>query len=357
MLAALDHDGNPSSIHMEGRRARKIIEEARGAVAALAGSTPDNVIFTSGGTEANALALLGALHGAAADEDRILRLFVSAIEHESVRQTVLHAAETNPGLRLTNCAVTGQGQLELDSLRRLLPEGKGRALVSLMAVNNETGVIQPVADAATIARSHGALLHCDAIQAAGRIDIPDGADYLTLSAHKIGGPKGIGALIVRSGAPLLPQMRGGQQEFGRRAGTENVAAIAGFGAAAKLRAAPTTRRDALEARLKEACPEAVIFGSGVDRVANTICIAAPAISAETMTIALDLDGFAVSAGSACSSGKVAPSHVLAAMRIAPELAQCAIRVSFGWNTTDNDLTAFAEAWSRIVARASSRAAA
>ncbi len=358
MLAALDQDGNPSSIHGEGRSARKIIEEARAHVAALAGTTPENVIFTSGGTEANVLALRGALQGAAASGDRILRLFVSAIEHESILQTAMHEAETNPGLRVTHCTVNGQGQIDLENLRNLLSEGKGRALVSLMAVNNETGVIQPVADAASLARSNGALLHCDAIQAAGRINIPDCADYLTLSAHKIGGPKGIGALIVRPGAPLLAQMRGGQQESGRRAGTENVAAIAGFGAAAKLRAdTQTARRDTLEARLKDACPDAIIFGSGVERVANTICIAAPCVSAETMTIALDLDGFAVSAGSACSSGKMAPSHVLAAMGVTPELAACAIRISFGWNTNDNELTAFADAWSRVVRRARARAAA
>lgn len=365
MLAALQSCGNASSVHAEGRQARSIIDGARRDVASLVGVGADNVIFTSGGTEANALALLGSIDEAAKSGARISRLIVSAIEHESVRANAAFCEETKPGLRVAVCPVTAQGQVDLDVLRRLLMEGKGRALVSIMAVNNETGVVQPIKGAVVLSRAHGALVHCDAVQAAGRIPISFDdwdVDYLSLSAHKIGGPQGAGALVVRSGVPLAPQVRGGSQELGRRAGTENVAAFAGFGAAAKAATSEmmtvqtwSARRDSLERRLREA--GSVVFGAEVERVVNTICVAAPGVSAATMVIALDLDGFAVSAGSACSSGKVSQSHVLAAMGVDPELAAGAIRISFGWHTGDEELTAFAEAWTRIVSRARSRVAA
>ena len=365
MLAALQSCGNASSVHAEGRQARSIIDAARRDVASLVGVGADNVIFTSGGTEANALALLGSIDEAAKSGARISRLIVSAIEHESVRANAAFCEETKPGLRVAVCPVTAQGQVDLDVLRRLLMEGKGRALVSIMAVNNETGVVQPIKGAGVLSRAHGALVHCDAVQAAGRIPISFDdwdVDYLSLSAHKIGGPQGAGALVVRSGVPLAPQVRGGSQEVGRRAGTENVAAFAGFGAAAKAAMSEmmtvqtwSARRDSLERRLREA--GSVVFGAEVERVVNTICVAAPGVSAATMVIALDLDGFAVSAGSACSSGKVSQSHVLAAMGVDPELAAGAIRISFGWHTGDEELTAFAEAWTRIVSRARSRVAA
>jgi cysteine desulfurase len=245
----------------------------------------------------------------------------------------------------------------------MLSEGKGRALVSLMAANNETGVVQPVAEAAKIARAHGALVHSDAVQAVGKIGVDAGAlgiDYLSFNAHKFGGPQGVGALVVRQGAPLAPQVRGGGQEFGRRAGTENVAAIAGFGAAAE--AAQRSRlnagwRTGLERALRAAVPQTVVFGADAERLANTACIAAPGVPSENMVIALDLDGFSVSAGAACSSGKVAQSHVLSAMGVDPQLASCAIRVSFGWNTAEQDLASFADAWTKIVKRAEGRAAA
>ncbi len=365
MLAALDACGNASSIHAEGRQARSIIDGARRDVASLVGVGADNVIFTSGGTEANALALLGSIDEAAKSGARISRLIISAIEHESVRANAAFCEETKPGLRVAVCPVTAQGQVDLEALRRLLMEGKGRALVSVMAVNNETGVVQPIKGAVALSRAHGALVHCDAVQAAGRTPISFDhwdVDYLSLSAHKIGGPQGAGALVVRNGVPLASQMRGGSQEFGRRAGTENVAGLAGFGAAAKAAAAElasvkawAARRDSMERRLREA--GAVVFGGEVERVANTVCVAVSGISAATMVIALDLDGFAVSAGSACSSGKVSQSHALAAMGVDPELAACAIRISFGWHTGDEELTAFAEAWARIVSRARSRVAA
>ena len=362
MLAALGASGNAQSVHTEGRRARATVEAARRQVAALAGAAADDVIFTSGGSEANALALRGAVQAAANAGERITRLIVSAIEHDSVLANAGACEESFAGLRMLVCSVTRDGVVDLDELRRLLMEGKGRALISLMAANNETGVIQPIAEAAALARSNNALFHCDAVQAAGKIPLgAEVADYVTLSAHKIGGPQGIGALIACTGASLAPQIRGGGQEQGRRAGTENVAAIAGFGAAAEAaqRALPwkCAAREELERQLKKVAPDAVIFGAQVERLPNTICVAAPSVPSENMVIALDLDGFAASAGAACSSGKVSRSHVLEAMGVDPALAACAIRVSFGSDTSPSDLTAFAEAWGRIVMRAAARAAA
>jgi cysteine desulfurase len=362
MLAALDAPGNALSVHAQGRAARSLVEKARRQIAAAVGAQPDDVIFTSGGTEANTLALRGALQAASAAGERITRLIVSAIEHDSIRATAAACEETFAGLRVLTAPVTPTGSLNLTEFKRLLDEGKGRTLVSLMAANNETGVIQPVAEAAAIAKAHHALVHCDAVQSLGKtpVNIADlGADYVSLSAHKIGGPQGVGALVVRQGAPLAPQHLGGGQEFGRRAGTHNVAAIAAFGAAveAATRALPTTAaRTELERRLKAASADAVIFGETETRLPNTICIAAPSVPAETMVIALDLDGFAVSAGAACSSGKVTQSHVLTAMGVAPQLAASAIRVSLGWKTQEQELSAFADAWSRIVTRAQARAA-
>lgn len=366
MIAALDEPGNAQSVHAEGRGARALVEKARGQIAALSGAVKDDIVFVSGGSEANALALRGALQAAAAAGERITRLIVSAIEHDSVRLNAAACEETIAGVRVQECPVTPSGALDLNELRRILGEGKGRALVSLMAANNETGAIQPLAEAAEIARKHNALVHSDAVQAAGKLPlapIVSAADYVSLSAHKLGGPQGIGALIVRRGAPFDAQIKGGAQENGRRAGTENVASIAGFGAAAEAAArdlatnAWRVRRETLERRLKVADPTAVIFAESADRLANTICIASPAVPSENMVIALDLDGFAVSAGAACSSGKVARSHVLAAMGVNKDLAGHAIRISFGWNTKDEELAAFADAWTRIVKRAQARAAA
>lgn len=363
MLAALESPGNALSVHADGRRARATIEAARRTVAAAVGANADDVIFTSGGSESNALALRGAVQGAASAGARISRLIVSAIEHDSVRATAASCEETAPGLRVLVCPVLVSGVVDTNELDRILSEGKGRALVSLMAANNETGVVQPVAEVAKVARAHGALVHTDAVQAVGKTAVDFGAlgvDYLSFNAHKFGGPQGVGALVVRQGAPLAPQVRGGGQEFGRRAGTENVAAIAGFGAA--VEAAERSRLNAgwrldLERRLLAAVPEAVVFGADAARLPNTLCIAAPGVPSENMVIALDLDGFSVSAGAACSSGKVTQSHVLTAMGVEPPLAACAIRVSFGWNTSEQDLASFADAWVKIVKRAEARAAA
>ena len=367
MIEAIDSCGNPSSVHREGRVARQCVETARGRVAKLVHTNSDNVIFTSGGTEANALALRGTLQAAATAGQRISRLIVSEIEHDSILANAATCEDTFPGLRLTVCPVTENGQVNVAEFRRLLREGKGRALVSMMLVNNETGVVQPISELATLAREAGAMIHCDAVQAAGRLSIEMtklGVDCLTLSSHKIGGPQGIGALIAAPSVPLASQISGGRQEVGRRAGTENVSAIAGFGAAAIAAGGAHLQsksladmRMTLERRLMEACPEAVVFGNNAERVANTICVAAPMVSAETMVIALDLDGFAVSAGAACSSGKVSKSHVLKAMHVDDSLASCAIRLSFGWQTKDEELVAFADAWASVVKRARSRAAA
>ncbi len=367
MLTALDATGNAQSVHAEGRQARARIEKSRKQVSALVDCAASDVIFTSGGSEANALALRGAIQGAAEAGDRFTRLVVSAIEHDSVLANAALCEATNAGLRVVECPVTGQGVVDLIEFRRILREGKGRALVSIMAANNETGVVQPIAEVVNEAKTVGALVHCDAVQAAGKLPFSFaklGLDYATLSAHKVGGPQGVGALVARSKVPLARQIAGGGQERGHRAGTENVAAIAGFGAAAEAASRDLdqigdmqTLREYGEQILNAICPDATIFGVGAARLANTICIAAPGMSAETLVIALDLEGFAVSAGAACSSGKVRQSHVLAAMGVDSVLAKNAIRVSFGPTTTRGELNAFAEAWARILKRAQPRAAA
>jgi cysteine desulfurase len=366
---ALGACGNASSVHAAGRSARAQIEEARDHVAQLAGATPPSVVFTSGGSEANALALRGAIAGAALEEDRIARLFVSAIEHESVRANASVLAEAVPGLKLTEIPVTEYGTVDLGALRLNLIQGKGRVFISVMAANNETGVVQDIPGIAKLVKSEGgegALFHIDAVQAAGRTALSFdacGADYMTLSAHKLGGPQGAGALLVRDGAPLAPQIAGGGQEMRRRSGTENVAAIAGFGAAAaelanfadgmaKVRAL----RDRFEAELARAVPELIIFGAGIERLPNTSNFAIPGLAAETALIALDLDGVAVSSGSACSSGKVKPSHVLAAMGVDEALARCGIRVSFGWTNSDSDVDAAIQSLRRLIARRTALAA-
>jgi cysteine desulfurase len=341
MASALELTGNPSSVHGEGRAARALIEQARGDVAALAGADARNVIFTSGGTEANALALSPALGE---------RLLVSAIEHPSVLAGGRFAA-------VEKIAVDANGIVDLAVLEAKLANTK-RALVSLMAANNETGVVQPVAAAAEIVHRHGGLLHVDAVQAAGRmpIDINTfGADLLTLSAHKIGGLKGVGALIARGDIHVDPLIRGGGQERGSRAGTENVAGIAAFGAAAEEARAKlaeeagemAAKHAKLEANIRTSLPHAVIFGSTVERLPNTTLVAIPGAKAETLVIAFDLDGVAVSSGAACSSGKVAPSHVLAAMGVAAELSRGAIRVSLGPTTTEAEIDRFLQVWKRL----------
>jgi cysteine desulfurase len=345
-LAALEANGNPSSVHREGRAARRLVEQAREQVAALVGAEPRNVVFTSGGTEANMLALVPT----AARE----RLLTSAIEHPSVL-----AGGRFPAGNVERLPVTGDGQIDLAALERRMAALGGRALVSITAANNESGVVQPVSQAARLVHSAGSLLHVDAVQAAGRIacDISAmGADLVTLSAHKIGGPKGVGALIARTGLDALnPLITGGGQERGARAGTENVAGIAGFGAAAAAAraslAAEAARmaalRERLETGLKAATPEVLVFGVEAERLPNTTLFAGPGMKAETAVIAFDLEGVAVSAGAACSSGKIQPSHVLAAMGVPPQLARAAVRVSLGPTTTESDVDRFIAAWIKV----------
>lgn len=346
MVQALDLVGNPSSVHGFGRAVRRAVEDARARVAALAGVRPAQVFFTGSGTEANNLALRG-FPGR--------RAVVSAIEHESVLAAVPAALADAPRI-----PVDGDGVADLSALDRILGEGEGPALVSLMLVNNETGVIQPVAAAAAIAHAHGALLHCDAIQAAGRLPLDLaalGADLLTLSAHKIGGPAGAGALVIAEGLEPEALIRGGGQEKRRRAGTENVVGLVGFGAAARLaleelpEAGRLTRlRDALEARVRDAVPEALVMGGAVGRVGNTSCLLLPGVPGETQVMALDLAGVAVSAGSACSSGTVKPSHVLAAMGQPTDAAASAIRVSLGWDSDAAAVDRFVAAYAALAQR-------
>jgi len=350
---ALAVPGNPSSVHAEGRAARRLVEEAREEVAALVGARPGDVFFTSSGTEANMLALTPAIQ--TADERRPReKLLISAIEHSSVR-----AGGRFPHGAVADIAVNADGRVDLAALADALA-GTSRPLVSIMLANNETGVVQPIAQAAAMVHAAGGLLHVDAVQAAGRIacDINAlGADLLTLSAHKIGGPQGVGAL-VRAREDIHfpdPLIRGGGQERGLRAGTENVAGIAAFGAAAaavrRQGAAEAdlmrALRDKLEAGLRAVTPGAVIFGEEAERLPNTTLFAAEAMKAETAVISFDLEGIAVSSGAACSSGKVQPSHVLAAMGVSPALTRGAVRLSLGWATTEADIERFLGAWRKL----------
>jgi cysteine desulfurase len=350
MAAALDLCGNPSSVHAEGRQARRLMENARDIVAGAIGVSAKNIVLTSGGTEANALALRSGLRRGSSPP--VERLVVSAIEHASVLAGGRFAAEAIEIVR-----VTRSGLLDLKQLRTAL-EGRPPALVSVMLANNETGAVQPVAEAAEIVHAAGGLLHVDAIQAFGKIpfDINElNADLITVSAHKIGGPKGVGALALAEGLlGLEPLLRGGGQEQSRRAGTENVAGIAGFGAATKAAletlADGAARLKGLRTRLENGLREtqgAIVFSDDVPRLPNTTLFTVPGLRAETAVIGFDLAGIAVSSGSACSSGKVQPSHVLEAMGFDPEIAQGAVRLSLGWSTRDTDIDRCLEAWRKV----------
>ena len=350
MAAAFDLWGNPSSVHAEGRQVRRLVEEARASVAAAVGALPRNLVFTSSGTEANALALAPRLRRGG--QGSVQRLLISAIEHASVLAGGRFASDA-----IGRIAVTRSGLVDLDDLRRQLTSGPP-ALVSIMAANNETGALQPIREAGEIVHEADGLLHVDAIQAFGKIpfDISTiGVDLATLSAHKIGGPKGVGALVVADGiAGLEPLLRGGGQELGRRAGTENVAGIAGFGAAAQAAMANLDAeasrmqllRDRLERGLRQS-ESLTLFSEEVARLPNTSLFTAPGLKAETAVIGFDLEGIAVSSGSACSSGKVQPSHVLQAMGFADKTAQGAVRLSLGWSTSEADIDCCLEAWRKL----------
>ncbi len=338
MAEALRLGGNPSSVHRGGRTARATVERARRQVGELVGALPTEVVFTSGGTEANNLALNGTGAG---------RVIVSAVEHDSVRQA-RRDAEVLP--------VDSNGVVDLGALERMLAANTASTLVSVMAANNETGVLQPVGEVARIARAAGALVHCDAVQAAGKapVDLHGlGVDYLSLSAHKIGGPTGSGALVVRAGAPLVPDRRGGGQESNRRAGTENVAGIAGFGAAAEAARGGLDvegLRNRFEAAVRALAPESLLFGATGPRLGNTSCLSMPGVKAETQVMAFDLAGVGVSAGAACSSGKVQRSTVLEAMGVPSDAAECAVRVSLGWNSSSDDIERLIAAWRDLYLR-------
>jgi len=350
IAAALDLAGNPSSVHAEGRRVRALVEGARETVAASIGACRDDIAFTSGGTEAVGSPLRGALQ---ATGNAVL--VASAIEHDAVSSLVT-GNEAWP--------TRSDGVVELDWLRHATAKlmGQGyRPLVSLMLVNNETGVIQPVAEAAEIVHAAGGLIHCDAIQALGKIEVSIidlDVDYLSLSAHKMGGPQGVGAFYVKPGAPFRAVQTGGGQEFGRRAGTENVAGIAGFGAAADAAINGIAQyrplalhRDRMEARLKTVAPTLQVHGGAAPRVAGVSCLGVEGLASETQIMGLDLAGFALSAGSACSSGKVKPSRVLTAMGLSDTAARSSVRASFGWNSAPSEFEALAEAWIKMAARA------
>jgi cysteine desulfurase len=336
-------------VHAEGRRARAIIDTAREQVASLVGAKPSEVVFTSGATEANNCVMAAGWKA----------ICVSAIEHDSVL-----APARASGAKVIALPAGKNGVVDLQSVAGQLAQaasGGAHALLSVMMANNETGVIEPVADAAALAREHGLSLHVDAVQGLGRLPVNFaelGADTLVVSAHKLGGPRGVGALIVRDGVNLLPLIKGGGQERRRRGGTENVAGIAGFGAATAEIAGEADAvvrmqvlRDKLEAGVMAATPNAVIVGREAARLANTSCVAVPGKPAETLVIRLDLEGVAVSAGAACTSGKVGANSVLEAMGLGADIARSAVRVSLGPQTREDDIAAFLAAWEKIVGRA------
>jgi cysteine desulfurase len=361
--AAFELAGNPSSIHEEGRAARAIVEQARAAVAALAGTPPRGVTFVASGTEAANLVLTPAIMGAGGTP--LAGLIMSAGEHSCVlrgHRFAPSAVEIAP--------LREDGRIDLAALAQMLAHQPAPMMLALQGANNETGIMQPVAEAAALVHSAGGIVVCDAVQLAGRAPCTAtalGADFLIFSAHKLGGPKGAGALVAAS--PEIgvaePLIRGGGQERGLRAGTENVAAIAGFGAAARIALAESAReparlkalRDQLSRLVMRAAPDAVIFGAAVDRLPNTLCFALPGAVAETLVIALDLAGVAVSSGAACSSGKVARSHVLDAMGVDATLGAGAIRLSLGWSSDEADVAHFGEAFGEIVVRIKKRRAA
>jgi cysteine desulfurase len=350
MAGAWDLIGNPSSVHAEGRASRRLVEDARAVIAGAVGAEARNVVFTSGGTEANSLALTPGLRRNSGLP--INRLIVSAIEHASVLTGGRFAREA-----IEILGVDASGVIDLGHLREMLADGPP-ALVSVMAANNETGALQPVAEVAGIVHGAGGLLHIDAVQALGKISFyirEVKADLVSISAHKLGGPKGVGALVLADGldGPEVA-IRGGGQEKGRRAGTENVPGIVGFGAAVKAamasldgdRSRVENLRKRLETGLRQT-PGAFVFSENAPRLPNTTLFTVPGLKAETAVIGFDLEGIAVSSGSACSSGKVQPSHVLEAMGFGPEPAKGAVRLSLGWSTTEADIDCCLEAWRKL----------
>ena len=341
MSEVLQIGGNASSVHAEGRKARQFLEVARENIATFVDGETGGVIFTGGGTEACNL----ALQTRKTPKGVIRRILVSSIEHAAVLAPLDDLTE-NEDISVTHLPVSEQGVVDLKALSTAL-ENPSPALVVVMAANNETGVIQPIAEIGAMVRSHGSLFFCDAIQAAGKIPLSMkgmNIDILSLSAHKIGGAAGVGALVVRDGIVLKPLLRGGGQELRRRAGTENLAGCVGFGLAARLAMQGlssysnlSTLRDDLESQLADSFPEISIFAEKTHRLPNTSCFALPDMRAETMVMSLDLAGIAVSSGAACSSGKVTRSHVLEAMGVSHNLLEGTIRISLGHTNTVSDI--------------------
>ncbi len=349
--------GNPSSVHGHGRLARSLVERARESVAVLVGAPAQGIIFTSGGTEANNMALGGLLVGVGAN-----RLLVSAIEHESVLDYTHGGMVSHDVVPVTN-----EGVIDLVALENMLDMHQNeRIVISIMFANNETGVLQPVAKVVELAREYSAFVHCDAIQAVGKVKVDFvelGVHALSMSAHKFGGPQGVGALVVRSDVPIAKTSFGGSQELGRRAGTENVPGIVGLGRAAELALGDTDHmrrvgqwRDNMELTLLNVTPDTIIFGQVQQRLPTTSCMAVTGWLGERQVIALDLAGVSVSAGSACSAGKVQPSHVLRAMGASPDEASSAVRVSFGWASRKTDADRFIDVWSSLYRRRFGQAA-
>ncbi len=338
---------NASSLHAYGRKARALVEQARDGVAKLVNAKKHRVIFTSSGTESNNMALAGL------DNYKIL---VSGIEHASVLKM---------GRQEFSIPVTANGIIAIAALEGLLQQHAGeKILVSVMLANNETGIVQPIKEIAQLVHQYGGVMHTDAVQCVGKIavDITDlGVDMLTISAHKFGGPQGAAALIVANNVPLRPILVGGGQEYGYRAGTENIAAICGFGAAAKYAVENVSKmykvaalRDKIEGEIKAFAPNCVIFGQDVLRLPNTSLIAMPGVASDTQLMHFDMAEIALSSGSACSSGKVETSHVLLAMGVNPALAQCALRISLGIDNTEQEAGQLILKWQELYSRASER---
>jgi cysteine desulfurase len=358
VCAAMATIGNSSSVHEEGRAARAIVEEGREKLRTLVNAPVNGVILTGGGTEAIHYALNGTVK-----TNAVKRIFVSAIEHAAVPANALET-----GAPVETVPVTNKGVADLDWLRDRLKDydvkRDGGFLVCLMFANNETGIIQPVRVAADIVHDAGGLLFVDAAQAVGKVPVNfvmSGADLMAVTAHKFGGPIGVGALIAGPNLPLHPVMRGGGHESNRRAGTHNVPAIAGLGAACDL--APSSiqmapKIAAMRDRMQQAAEAAgaVIWGKGAERLPGTLSLSAAGFTSQTQLMAMDLAGIAISSGSACSSGKTKPSHVLSAMGADEALAACGIRVSLGWNSTEDDVEAFCREWPQAYKRVKARAA-
>jgi cysteine desulfurase len=351
MSRALAQGGNPSSVHSFGRRAKAMVEDAREKIANAVEARAENVVFTSGATDALHLALTSASAAS---------LIVSAVEHDAVFEHATRAVQTQ-----RVAPVDANGLVDLAALAKLLADAPKPALLAIQLANNETGVIQPITKVATLAREHGALLLVDAAQALGRIPVSIAdldATYLVISSHKLGGPSGAGALVLAPGAPFVTTRFGGGQERGRRPGTENSTALVGFGVAIEWaereRVSEAPRLAAIRDRFEGALPsDAIIFGKNAPRLPNTSNFALPGLAAETAVIAMDLEGVAISSGAACSSGKVRSSRVLAAMGVAPELAKAALRISFGHESKGTDVDEALYALNKIAARRALKGAA